>query len=169
MTCVRILILALAATPALAAAPDLPKRQSGLWEHAMQMDTMPGYTHRVLVCVGDQLDDLATPENATACSKMSIRREGDRVLIDAVCMAGGSAVTSQGSFAGDFSQRYAGRMRTTFAPPLHGMANSEMRMEAHRLGPCKPGQKPGDTEMQGLPGGININEMMKNMPKMPGR
>ena len=135
----------------------------------MQMDTMPGYTHRVLVCVGDQLDDLATPENATACSKMSIRREGERVLIDTVCTAGGSTVTSQGSFSGDFSQRYAGQMRSTFAPPLHGMASSQMRMEARRLGPCKPGQKPGDTEMQGLPGGVNLNDMMKHMPKMPGR
>ena len=52
---------------------------------------------------------------------------------------------------------------------MNGMSTTTMRMDARYLGPCKPGQKPGDMVMQGLPGGIDLNEMMKHMPQMPAR
>ena len=43
-----------------------------------------------------------------------------------------------------------------------------MTQEARWLGPCKPGQKPGDVimpNMGGAGGSINVNEMMKD-PKI---
>ncbi|MEZ5610897.1 MAG: hypothetical protein R3E45_10725 [Rhodocyclaceae bacterium] len=43
--CCTAALLALA-TAAAAADTDIPKRKPGLWEHAMQMDQLPGYTHR---------------------------------------------------------------------------------------------------------------------------
>jgi hypothetical protein len=43
------------------------------------------------------------------------------------------------------------------------MKSSKQSMEAKWLGPCKPGQKPGDVIMPGM-GSMNINEMMKNLP-----
>ncbi|QID16360.1 DUF3617 family protein [Nitrogeniibacter mangrovi] len=156
------------ATGALA-ADDLPRRQPGLWEHRMQMSTTGSFTHAVQVCTDDKLDDLARQQGASSCSKLSIRRDGDRVLIDSVCQAGGSTATTHGSFSGDFSQHFVGQLATTFAPPLNGMQQTTLRMDARRLGPCKPGQKPGDMVMMGLPGGIDLNEMMKHMPVMPGR
>ena len=44
------------------------------------------------------------------------------------------------------------------------MTQNVMRMEARWLGPCQAGQQPGDVIMQGLPGGINLNELMKQLP-----
>jgi len=156
------------AGPALA-ADDLPHRQAGLWEHRMQMSTTGNFTHAMQVCTDDKLDDLARQQGASSCSKMSIRREGERVLIDSVCQSGGSTATTHGSLSGDFTTHFVGQFDTAFAPPLNGMANASMRMDARRLGPCKPGQKPGDMTMPGLPAGMNLNDMMKHMPRMPGQ
>jgi len=38
-------------------------------------------------------------------------------------------------------------------------------IDAKWLGPCKPGQKPGDISMPGMPEGINMDDLMKKMPK----
>ena len=46
------------------------------------------------------------------------------------------------------------------------MKESASTMEAKWLGACKPGQKPGDISMPGMPD-INMNDMMKNLPKRP--
>ena len=52
------------------------------------------------------------------------------------------------------------------------MASTRMRMEAKWLGPCRPGQKVGDVILPDLPqgmGGIDLNKMMQNLPKLPAR
>ncbi|MCZ4304172.1 DUF3617 family protein [Zoogloeaceae bacterium G21618-S1] len=171
LICCTAALLALATAPALA-TNDIPKRKPGLWEHAMQMDQLPGYTHRAQVCVGENLDDLARHEAAGRCDKTHVVRVDDRVLIESVCQAEGSKVTTKGSFSGDFASRYAGQLTSTFQPPLNGMASTRMRMEAKWLGPCRPGQKVGDVILPDMPqgmGGIDINKMMQNLPKLPGR
>jgi hypothetical protein len=45
------------------------------------------------------------------------------------------------------------------------MATTTTALEAKWVGPCAAGQKPGDTEVL-MPGmrGLNLNEMLKNMP-----
>ena len=112
LLCCSAMLLALATAPALANT-DIPKRKPGLWEHAMQMDQLPGYTHRAQVCVGENLDDLARHEAAGRCDKTHIVRVDDRVLIESVCQADGSKVTTKGSFSGDFASRYAGQLTST--------------------------------------------------------
>jgi len=159
----------LAATGLAHAADDIPQRQAGLWEHRMQMSVTGNFTHAVQVCTDEKFDDLARQQGASSCSKMSIRREGERVLIDSVCQSGGSTATTHGSLSGDFATHFVGQFDTSFTPPLNGMANASMRMDARRLGPCKAGQKPGDMIMPGLPSGMNLNDMMKHMPRMPGQ
>lgn len=169
--CCSAALLALATAPALA-SPDIPKRKPGLWEHVMQLDQLPGLTHRAQVCVGENLDDLARHEAAGRCDKTDIRRDGNRVLVTSVCHAEGSTVTTRGSFSGDFGSRYAGLLNSTFEPPLNGLRNSQLRMEARWLGPCRPGQKVGDVIVPDMPqgmGGIDLNKIMQNLPRLPGR
>jgi hypothetical protein len=156
------------ATPALA-DDALPRRQAGLWEHRMQMSTTGNFTHTVQMCTDDKFDDLARQQGASSCSKLSIQRVGERVVIDSVCQANGSTATTHGSFSGNFDNHFAGQLETRFAPPMNGMSGTTIRMDARRLGPCKPGQKPGDMVMMGLPGGLNLNDMMKQLPRLPGQ
>jgi hypothetical protein len=78
----------------------------------------------------------------------------------------GTTTTTRGVFTGQFDSSYKGDIKSTYEPPLHGMKESASMIEAKWVGACKPGQKPGDISMPGMPN-INMNDMMKNMPKRP--
>jgi hypothetical protein len=153
----RILFLAMLFLGALASAfaQDAPKRKSGLWEISMSSPQMPApMVSRQ--CVDQNTDDFGkapsrgAPEN---CSKKSVRREGGSVIVESVCQVEGSTATTRGVFTGDFATSYKGDMTTRFAPPMNGMAESKMSFQARLTGPCAPGQKPGDVQVQGMPGG----------------
>jgi hypothetical protein len=150
-------------------APDLPKRHPGLWEMKTTMPQMGGMAMTMQTCVDDTVEDLMAQQDDEAenCQHRDYRRDGDRVLFEATCETDGSTVHVKGVFSGDFNKSYKGQINSTYTPPIHGMASSSMTMEGRWLSACKPGQQPGDTQMMGMPGmgNINIQEMMKNMPK----
>ncbi|MEK6245597.1 MAG: DUF3617 family protein [Pseudomonadota bacterium] len=152
----RLLFAGLFLAAATAFAQDAPRRKSGLWEISMTMPQMaaPMVSRQ---CVDEKTDNLASrpsrggpPEK---CSKNSVRREGNSVIVESVCQMEGSTATSRGVFTGDFATSYKGDMTTRFVPPLHGSAESKMGFQARLTGPCAPGQKPGDIAVQGMPGG----------------
>jgi len=153
-----------AATLAGAAlAADLPKRKPGLWEITLQSAGMPGMGP-ILQCIDRNTDDLMqqrAKQNKTDCSVMDIKPQGNQVTIHSVCTLDGSTATTDAVFVGAFESAYKGEMTTRFNPPMHGMSESKMSQQARWLGPCKPGQKPGDVIVPNI-GGINVNEMMKD-------
>ena len=152
-------LLLLCAGLALAFAQDAPRRKSGLWEISMSSAQMPApMVSRQ--CVDEKTDDFGRRPSAQGrekCSKQSVRREGGNVIVESVCQMEGSTATSRGVFSGDFASAYKGEMVTKFNPPMHGMAETKMNFQARLTGPCAPGQKPGDVQMQGMP----------KMPQMP--
>jgi len=147
---------------------DMPKRKPGLWEMKTTMAEMGGMGQTVDMCVGPQTDDLIAQQDKGECTKKSYHRDGDRFLFKAVCKIKGSTATIEGVFSGDFENRYSGEIRSNYVPPLEGMKSMTIKQDARWLGACKSGQKPGDVMMRGV-NGINIEEMMKNMPRPPGR
>ena len=162
------LTLAVAATTQ---AADLPKRKPGLWEVNMRMDGAPSMGP-MQQCIDQNTDNLMqqkAKDSKPDCSVMDVKTAGNKVTIRSVCKMEGSTVTSDGVFEGAFDSGYRGTMKSRYNPPLHGMSESNMTQEARWLGPCKPGQKPGDVIMPNMgmgPGGtVNINDMMKD-PKI---
>lgn len=149
-----------------AGAADMPQRKSGLWEIKTASDGTPGQVMQQ--CVDQQSDNLmaqrAGAMGKDACSKNETRREGGSIVVNSVCKFGNSVVTTSGVFSGSFDSAYQGKMTSSYSPPLFGKAESSTTIEARWTGPCKPGQKPGDMVMPGM-GNINLNELMKNMPK----
>jgi len=145
-------LLCLAAS--LALAQDAPRRKSGLWEISMTSPQMPGPMVSKQ-CVDEKTDDLSKrpSRGSEKCSKPSVKREGANVVVETVCQVEGSTATTRGVFTGDFASSYKGELVTKFAPPLHGMAESKMNFQARHAGPCTAGMKPGDVQMQGMPGG----------------
>jgi hypothetical protein len=149
----------LIAGSAAAASFDPPKRKSGLWEVKMMNDKMP---LQVLHYCVDQKTDSMTKEDMRglekSCSKNEMRKEGASIVSESVCKMGGSTVTSRGVLSGNFDSAYRMEVKSTYEPPLHGTKESLVRVEGKWLGPCKPGQKPGDITLESMPG---MEEMMK--------
>jgi hypothetical protein len=151
MRALSVLLVFCAGIP-LAFAQDAPRRKSGLWEVSMSSAQMPApMVSRQ--CVDEKTDDFARrpQQGGEKCSKQSARREGGSVVVESVCQIEGSTATSRGVFSGDFASAYKGEMTTRFSPPMHGMTESKMNFQARLVGPCAPGQKPGDVSIQGMP------------------
>ena len=168
--CNRIVIGTLLSLTAIGStttsAAELPKRKPGLWEITMQMEGAPSMG-AMQQCIDKNTDNLMQQqavEEKPECSVMDVKAAGNRVTIHSVCKLESSTATTDGVFEGSFDTNYKGTMKTRFNPPLQGMAESNMTQQARWLGPCKPGQKPGDVIMPNM-GGFNVNEMMKD-PKI---
>jgi hypothetical protein len=149
-----------------ALAADMPKRKSGLWEISTRMEGMPSMGP-MQQCIDQNTDNLMqqrAEKNKSDCSVMDIKPQGNKVSIHSVCKMEGSTATTDAVFTGAFDSAYKGDMLTRFSPPMHGMSESKMAFDAKWLGPCKPGQKPGDMVMPNMKG-MNMNEMM-NDPKI---
>ena len=154
----------------LAGAADSPARKSGLWEMTNNMSGPQQMTTTMQQCVDEKTDKLAEQpgDMKQNCTKNDISRSGGKVVVDSVCKFEGTTATTHAEFSGDFGSNYRGDIKTTYNPPMHGMKDSQMVIAAKWLGPCKPGMKPGDVMMQGMPGmpgGMKFNpaDMQKQM------
>ena len=157
-----VFALASASLAGAALAGDMPKRKAGLWEINMRMEGVPGMgpMHQCIDQNTDNLMQQQAKKGEMNCSVMDVKTLGNKVTIHSVCLIEGSTATTDGVFEGAFDSSYKSTMKTRFNPPMHGRSESNMTHEARWLGPCKPGQKPGDVIMPNM-GGVNINEMMK--------
>ncbi len=161
-----VLFALICATTTYAAPNSMPARKPGLWEVKMQA---PGMPQSMLSqhCIDEKTDHLLQPQGQTQarqqCSKNSMNKEGDKIIIESVCKIDNTTATTKAIFSGDFTRSYHGEIDTSFSPPMHGMKSSHQTLEGKWLGACKPGQKPGDVTMPGM-GTMNLNDMMKNIP-----
>ncbi len=160
-----LLILAFAAI-SYAAPNNMPKRKPGLWEIKMQSPEM----EMAMIsqhCIDEKTDNLlqqqGRAQSSQKCSNSSVRKEGDKIIVESECQYEGRTARTKAVFSGDFSQHYRGEIHTTYTPPLHNIKSSTQTFKGKWLGACKPGQKPGDVVIPGM-GSMNLNEMMKNIP-----
>lgn len=162
---------------AFAASPsDLPTPDAGLWELKTALSEMGGMAMTFESCVDGTFEEMMThPEVENAdCTDQTIDQQGNRIVVSATCTIEGSRAEMNGVFTGDFAKAYQGEIRSTYTPPLHGMASTTMKVDARWLSACRPGQKPGDARMVGMPsvpgvGNIDLEGLMRNLPQMPGR
>jgi Protein of unknown function (DUF3617) len=159
-------VCALAASPAF--GEDFPQRKSGLWEITSQPN-MPNTKvppHTVQLCI-DQKTDNAVQQAANGaaknmCSRNDLQRKGDRIVVDSVCKFGETTATTHSVFTGNFNSAYHVATDSTYVPPMAGISAGGATIEAKWLGPCKPGQIPGDMI---LSNGVKIN--INNPPPPP--
>lgn len=159
--------LVLAAASVAVAAADLPRRKSGLWEMKTQMEGMPSQGP-MQMCVDQASDNLMRDEGSRQkpdCPVMEVSQgAGGKVILHSVCRMEKTTATTDAVMTGDFNSGYRSDMKIRYNPPMHGMSEMKMVQEARWLGPCKPGQKPGDVMMPGMPGGkMNMQDMQRMM------
>ncbi len=162
---ISLLGMVIASIAGTALASDLPKRKPGLWEISMNVEGAPNMGP-MQQCIDRNTDNLMqqqAKQGKSECSVMDVKPSGSKVTIHTVCKMDGTTVTTDGVFEGSFETSYRGTMKSRFNPPMQGMSESNMTQEARWIGPCKPGQKPGDVVMPNM-GGMDVNKMM-NDPK----
>lgn len=147
-----------------ATAADAPKRKSGLWEVKTQMTGMPGQGP-MQMCIDQANDNVMIerndPRSKADCPVMEVRPGAGKMTVHSVCRHDGTTATTDAVITGDFENSYRSDMVTRFNPPQNGMKEMKMTQEARWLGPCKPGQKPGDIIMPGV-GKMNMQDMMND-------
>jgi len=154
-----LLVGMIAASAAIAA--DMPKRKAGLWEIKSQMDDMPSGPP-IQMCIDQSSDNLMQQQSKekSDCGTPDIKKSAGSTTVHSVCRSEGSTMTIDAVYTGSFDSGYKSDMKMHYAPPQHGMSDAHMIQEAKWLGPCKPGQKPGDVVMKR--GSFNMNDMMKD-------
>ncbi len=148
-----------------AGAADLPKRKAGLWEVSSAMEGMP-MRSTMQVCVDAASDNLMQERGREKanCSVMDVKTTGGKLTVHSVCKVEKTTATTDAVFSGSFEAGYKGDIQMRYSPPMEGMSQMKLTQEARWLGPCKPGQKPGDVSMQAT----NPQKMqdMMNDPKV---
>jgi Protein of unknown function (DUF3617) len=143
-----LLVLSLAAVAALAQS-DVPRRKSGLWHSTMSSSHMG--VMQLEECVDRAKDDFMTlagvGEDAKDCSKHSVKRQGANLLLETVCKMDDTTVTARGVITGNFDSAYKAEIKANYQPPIEGIKDTTMTVEARWIGACKPGQKPGDARV----------------------
>jgi hypothetical protein len=162
------LLLAVLALPAL--AQDYPNLKPGLWEMDRASDRPGGQPNRATMCldasVQKDMFDMGAGAMKGMCSKHDFKLSGNRGTGDFVCNMGGSTMHAKSTMTLDGNSAYRTEIDTTYNPPFMGRERTKTVITARNVGPCKPGQRPGDLVM---PNGqtMNMRDVM-NGTKKPG-
>lgn len=156
-------VIACAALAALSGMDDAaahPKRRAGLWEvRSAGVDALGMPPTRF--CVGEQTDTPSThldrsPGPRGSCSLGEFVRSGEGWVAESVCREGKATVTSRAVATGDFQTAY--RIDTLVTHDTAAPRREERdAMQARWLGPCDPGQRPGDLVVPGM-GTLNMDD-----------
>lgn len=156
MTFARFALAALiaAAVPGAALAEEeLPKPKAGLWESSIVSGTLPMMPGTYKQCM-DGAIDMQSMMRATGgmCDLQWKRVADDRIETETSCKMGPISAKGNGVIVGDFNASL--RIETTTAVSMENMPaatkaalpyeKTSMVIETRWVGPCEPGQNPGD-------------------------
>jgi hypothetical protein len=147
-----------AASSAPAALSSMPHRKDGLWEQRMTAGE-GGPVVVTRICTDSALEDKLGVAGArvdrSKCSSYSVTQQlnGDYAF-SSVCDLGptGGVATSNGVMHRDGDSGYHMDLdtKTTGASIAQLNVERKMSMDGKWLGPCAPGQKPGDMMVNGM-------------------
>jgi hypothetical protein len=134
-----------------ASAADFPTRKAGLWE----ITIAGAHSVKVRQCSNAASDKAMAQAGIglpSGCAKRDVRQSDGTITIDSVCRSSaGKTTASRIVITGSLESKYT--MTVTSQAPGTSTGPT-MTLYAERLGPCEPGQKPGDVIM---PNGTKIN------------
>jgi len=145
-------------------AVDLPARKPGLWELKMNLNNPKIPPQVVQQCIDAATDKQMLSNFGGAaqrtCQRETTTRTSGEYVIDSVCtIAGGATTNTHTVISGDLSSAYtmrsnAKRQGGPEVPGRPARGETHIVVEAKWLGPCGPGQRPGDMIMGN---GMKIN------------
>ncbi|MBA3477631.1 MAG: hypothetical protein H0T52_04405 [Lautropia sp.] len=147
-----------------------PRRKPGLWEIRNASGDSLGMPP-TSYCVGDRTDmqenhlDRVAGEKGS-CTIGPFKLVGISWVAESVCKESRSVVVSQSIASGDFQTQYRIDTLVFYSPPLANNKREDREsVVARYLGPCGPGQRPGDLVVPGM-GVLNMGDgTLKQAPK----
>jgi hypothetical protein len=143
-----------------AAALDLPARKAGLWEITMAAEGPQPMGQTMQQCIDAATDKLLNDKFSGMqpdCSQRDMNRSGSTITVDSTCKIADRETHTHMVIEGDFDSAYTMKIATSIdGDQARGQQaiKRDMTLKAKWLGPCRPGQKPGDIEM---PNGMKMN------------
>lgn len=165
---------ALALVSLSAAAQDFPTRRAGLWDVTITHDGRNLPPQTMQQCTDLETDKLMNAFggdlSADLCTRQSVRKVGNTLVIDATCQFGGMKATSQSIVSGDFNSAYTVKVTSKVegAPAGAQGIGGTTTIEARYVGACKPDQRPGDVIMANGQK-MNIRDLRKALPGAAGK
>jgi hypothetical protein len=125
---------------------DIPKRKPGLWEIKGQIEGMPNMG-AVQECVDKDTDNIlqqSAQQEGVECMPPVVKRSGDKITIHTECKIDEEMSTSTDyNLQGSFDSAYQGTAISQITSS-GDTRKTTFTINARWIGPCKPGQKPGD-------------------------
>lgn len=139
-----------------------PRRRPGSWEIRSTANDNVGMPP-TRFCVGDETDRPERHLDRVAgvkgsCTIGGFKRVGINWIAETVCKDNRTTVISQSVASGDFLSEYRIDTLVFYSPPLaSGKREDKDSVTARYLGPCAPGQRPGDLQVPGM-GTLNMTD-----------
>ena len=163
-----LMVTAVALTPTLTQADDLPARKPGLWEITGTSDRNEGASHTMKMCTDDKtqqfLSHFGDQMGKNRCSKRDVQNQGTQVITDTVCNVAQSQVTSHTVMTFDSTTSFTIQNHSHYEPALFGKTESNSTQTGKWVGACPADMKPGDVLS---PNGvkINLNAVLESKPQ----
>jgi hypothetical protein len=147
---------------ALGAEP--PPLKAGLWEVARAGSQQPDRRQTTMMCLDEsvqaEMREFGMGVAKDLCTQNQRNFEGNRMTTSAVCKMGQTTITSKSVMTFTGNTAYHTEGSATYDPPMMNMKETKFAVDAKWIGPCKPGQQPGDMTLD-TGQTINIKSFMK--------
>lgn len=162
-----VLLSAALAAGAVHAADEKYQRKSGLWELKRTSTRTGDQVRTYQICVDQASDDalrqLAGGMRSERCETSKVVRQGDKLLVDAVCKGSRTSTeTTHAVITGKLDSAYKVESKVTYDPPVRGQTEGSTVVDAKWTGPCKANMKAGDVI---LPNGTKVSSLTEEPPK----
>jgi Protein of unknown function (DUF3617) len=146
--------MAAALSPDRLLAEELPTPKAGLWESRMISSNAAMPVTSIKQCMDGKIDLEGMLKAAGGMCELKWKRvASDRIETETACKVGPVSTKGKGIVIGDFNSQL--RIETTSTTSMDAMPAGApklalptkpqtMVIEARWIGPCEPGQKPGD-------------------------
>ena len=128
----------------------MPERKPGLWEEIHVSNFNSNVPVKVMHCVGSGAEHALDHEMGdgyygATCPPTTMTRKEGSLTLERRCKSDQHAIHGKATYKGDFDSSYEMSFFARYAPPLEGgLEEVTGSIKARWIGPCEPGQRPGD-------------------------
>ena len=161
--------LAAAAGSVDVGAAEPPVLKSGMWEVTtinaqVPPDRRPVTTMCLDESVQAQMREFGMGQAKDICTQNERSVEGNRMTMSATCKDGQSTMKAKSVMTFNGNTAYHMDGTATYDPPMSNMPPElKTSVDGKWVGPCKPGQQPGDITLANGQT-INVKQMMQPKP-----